>query len=235
MAIVCLVGETLRSDAALFGRAVTALGRIPLRLVSQAASRRNITFVLRDADVPEAMRRLHERTSTWNQLPPKMQVGFLPERRIDAIVLVGYGKMGRLVAELAPQYGCEVAGVIDPHSPSHGGGPDAPKWTDVDVAVDFSAPDAVDAECPSRSPGAESISSSGRRAGRHERSAVRRRPPLRAWAWSSRRIFRRVSFCSRRSSRTRRRCWPGRRTLAPSFTRLITPRKRTRRPERRCS
>jgi hypothetical protein len=28
--------------------------------VSQAASRRNITFVLRDADVPSAMSRLHE-------------------------------------------------------------------------------------------------------------------------------------------------------------------------------
>ena len=30
---------------------VTALDRIPLRLVSQAASRRNITFVLKNADV----------------------------------------------------------------------------------------------------------------------------------------------------------------------------------------
>jgi aspartate kinase len=60
MAIICVVGENLRSDATLFSRAVTALDRIPLRLVSQAASRRNITFVLRDADVPHAMMRLHE-------------------------------------------------------------------------------------------------------------------------------------------------------------------------------
>lgn len=60
MAIVCVVGENLRSDAGLFGRAVTALNRMPLRLVSQAASRRNITFVLRNADVPHAMMRLHE-------------------------------------------------------------------------------------------------------------------------------------------------------------------------------
>jgi aspartate kinase len=60
MAIVCVVGENLRSDATLFGRAVTSLERIPLRLVSQAASRRNITFVLRDPDVPQAMRRLHD-------------------------------------------------------------------------------------------------------------------------------------------------------------------------------
>jgi aspartate kinase len=60
MAIVSAVGENLRADPTLFGRAVTSLDRIPLRLVSQAASRRNITFVLRDADVPQAMMRLHE-------------------------------------------------------------------------------------------------------------------------------------------------------------------------------
>jgi aspartate kinase len=60
MAIICAVGENLRSDPTLFGRAVTSLDRIPLRLVSQAGSRRNITFVLRDADVPHAMMRLHE-------------------------------------------------------------------------------------------------------------------------------------------------------------------------------
>ncbi len=60
MAIVCIVGENLRGDTALFGRAVTALQQIPLRLVSQAASRRNITFVLRDADVEAAMNLLHQ-------------------------------------------------------------------------------------------------------------------------------------------------------------------------------
>jgi aspartate kinase len=60
MAIICAVGERLRADATLFGRAVTALDRLALRLVSQAASRRNITFVLRNADVPDAMMRLHE-------------------------------------------------------------------------------------------------------------------------------------------------------------------------------
>jgi aspartate kinase len=60
MAIICAVGENLRADPTLFGRAVMALAPLPLRLVSQAASRRNITFVLRDSDVPRAMMRLHE-------------------------------------------------------------------------------------------------------------------------------------------------------------------------------
>ena len=61
MAIVCVVGENLRAIRRCSPRAVTSLERVPLRLVSQAASRRNITFVLRDADVPAAMSRLHER------------------------------------------------------------------------------------------------------------------------------------------------------------------------------
>jgi aspartate kinase len=59
MAIVSVVGERLHDDPTLFARAINALGRLPLRLVSQAASRRNITFVLRDQDAPAAMARLH--------------------------------------------------------------------------------------------------------------------------------------------------------------------------------
>jgi 4-hydroxy-tetrahydrodipicolinate reductase len=64
------------------------------------------------------------------------------------ILLVGYGKMGQLVGELAVQYGCEVAGVLDPMSPRHGGGPDDSKWKGVDVAIDFSVPDSVVTNVP---------------------------------------------------------------------------------------
>ena len=59
------------------------------------------------------------------------------------LLLVGHGKMGQLVGTLAPQYGGEVAGVIDPASPLHGGGPDDARWAGVDVAIDFSTPDSV--------------------------------------------------------------------------------------------
>lgn len=59
------------------------------------------------------------------------------------IVLVGYGKMGRLVGELAPQYDCEIAGIVDPASPAHTGGLDAPQWRPGDVAIDFTSPEAV--------------------------------------------------------------------------------------------
>jgi len=59
MAIVSAVGDTLRADPALAVSIIAALGRLPLRMVSQAASRRNVTVVLNDADVPAAMKRLH--------------------------------------------------------------------------------------------------------------------------------------------------------------------------------
>jgi aspartate kinase len=60
MALLCAVGDRLRADPAIAARVLRVLEDVPLRMVSQAAARRNITVVLRDADLPGAMRRLHE-------------------------------------------------------------------------------------------------------------------------------------------------------------------------------
>lgn len=60
MAIVSAVGDNLRVDPSSAVSVIAALGRLPLRMVSQAASRRNLTVVLSDADVPAAMARLHD-------------------------------------------------------------------------------------------------------------------------------------------------------------------------------
>lgn len=60
MALLCAVGDRLRQEPALGVRVVRALEDTPLRMISQAASRRNITVVLRQADLPSAMQRLHE-------------------------------------------------------------------------------------------------------------------------------------------------------------------------------
>jgi 4-hydroxy-tetrahydrodipicolinate reductase len=60
------------------------------------------------------------------------------------ILLVGHGRMGRLVGGLASMYGGEVIGVIDPQSPEHAGPADDDRWRDAaDVAIDFSLADAV--------------------------------------------------------------------------------------------
>ena len=61
MAIVCAVGERLRTDSRLATRVLGALEGLPLAMVSQGGSRKNITVVLPDADAPAAMERLHRR------------------------------------------------------------------------------------------------------------------------------------------------------------------------------
>ena len=60
MALLCAVGDRLRNEPAIAARAVGVLEEVPLRMISQAASRRNITVILRQADLPHAMNRLHE-------------------------------------------------------------------------------------------------------------------------------------------------------------------------------
>jgi aspartate kinase len=64
MAIVCAVGDALPSNAAAAGEILGALNGLPLRMVSQAASRRNVTIVLRAEDLEAALMRLHERFVT---------------------------------------------------------------------------------------------------------------------------------------------------------------------------
>lgn len=61
MAIVCAVGEGLQSESGLAGQVLLGVGDVPLRMVSQAASRRNVTFVIRESDLPLALGRLHDR------------------------------------------------------------------------------------------------------------------------------------------------------------------------------
>jgi aspartate kinase len=60
MALLCAVGDRLRNEPAIAARVVAVLEEVPLRMISQAASRRNITVVMRQADLPHAMQRLHE-------------------------------------------------------------------------------------------------------------------------------------------------------------------------------
>jgi 4-hydroxy-tetrahydrodipicolinate reductase len=51
------------------------------------------------------------------------------------LLVVGYGKMGRLIAELAPAHGLEIAGVVDV---------DTGEWSaPADVAVDFTTAEAL--------------------------------------------------------------------------------------------
>ena len=61
MAIVCAVGDGLQRDPTFVGQLLGSLGDVPIRMVSQAAARRNITLVIREADMETALIRVHER------------------------------------------------------------------------------------------------------------------------------------------------------------------------------
>ncbi|MGI9103318.1 MAG: lysine-sensitive aspartokinase 3 [Terriglobales bacterium] len=58
-AIVCLVGENIRETPGIAAKVFTAIADINVRMISQGASEINITFVIDENDVPEAVRRLH--------------------------------------------------------------------------------------------------------------------------------------------------------------------------------
>ena len=60
MALLCAVGDRLPAEPAIAARAIGVLEEVPLEMISQAASRRNITVVLREADLERAMHRLHQ-------------------------------------------------------------------------------------------------------------------------------------------------------------------------------
>lgn len=56
------------------------------------------------------------------------------------ILLIGHGRMGKLVEQLAPEYGCEVAGIVTSVAGARG---IADVQGSFDVAIDFTTPDAV--------------------------------------------------------------------------------------------
>lgn len=59
------------------------------------------------------------------------------------LLLIGHGRMGKLVAALAHEYGMHVAGIV---TRSNGGDPE--HWPAADVAIDFSLAEAVPTTLP---------------------------------------------------------------------------------------
>ena len=58
-AMVCLVGQDLKFTPGIAARIFKAVEKINILMISQGASRRNISFVVEEKDVEEAVRRLH--------------------------------------------------------------------------------------------------------------------------------------------------------------------------------
>ena len=58
-AIVCLVGDNLRYTPGIAGKIFTAIGGVNIRMISQGASRLNVSFVIDEKDLRSAVQALH--------------------------------------------------------------------------------------------------------------------------------------------------------------------------------
>ena len=59
------------------------------------------------------------------------------------LAIVGYGKMGKLIEQLAPEYDFQVALKLDEFNNADGAGLIARNFAGIDVAIEFSVPAAV--------------------------------------------------------------------------------------------
>src|ERR1700677_4845942 len=69
--------------------------------------------------------------------------GMRPSMPDYRLAIVGYGKMGKLVEHLAPEYGFDVALKLDLDNNANFEGLTPENFLDIDVAIDFSNPHAV--------------------------------------------------------------------------------------------
>ena len=130
MAIICAVGDGLQQDPTFVRHLLEAMGDVPIRMVSQAAARRNITLVIR---------RRGSRTG-----PSRRTRTLLRGPRVR-ILIIGHGRMGRLVESLAPSYGCDIAAIAEIDAPVAAV---LDRAGHVDVAIDFSQAEAVAGNLP---------------------------------------------------------------------------------------
>jgi len=59
-AIVCLVGENIRGTRGIAAKVFSAIPEMNVRMISQGASEINISFVIDEEDVPQAVQKLHQ-------------------------------------------------------------------------------------------------------------------------------------------------------------------------------
>jgi aspartate kinase len=59
-ALICMVGEDIRGQSGIAGRVFSAIRHINVRMISQGASEINMSFMIEESDVDEALRSLHK-------------------------------------------------------------------------------------------------------------------------------------------------------------------------------
>jgi aspartate kinase len=69
-AIVCLVGENIKSMPGIAAKVFSAIPDVPIHMISQGASEINISFVIDENDVPDVVSRLHR--TFFSQVDPEV-------------------------------------------------------------------------------------------------------------------------------------------------------------------
>ncbi len=134
-AIVCLVGENIRHTPGIAGRAFQVLADKNMRMISQGASVLNLGFVIADSDLTRRCCRFAQRIFLHSR-----SGGVCLMSQNQKLAIVGYGKMGQLVEQLAPEYNFDVVlRLIVSHRTAMT--PEA--FHGVDVAIEFSTPEAA--------------------------------------------------------------------------------------------
>ena len=103
MAILTVVGDRLATNSTLAARIIGAMTGFPLRMISQAASRKNVTIVLPEASLAPAMMHLHRELFAVARRSRKHGQG--TSAMSARLLLIGHGRMGRLVESLAAGVG----------------------------------------------------------------------------------------------------------------------------------
>ena len=106
--IITIIGDVSRSSEILARsfRICELLG-VPVQMVSQGASKVNISFIVDDHEAADVIKALH-----GVSLKPKG--GLITSNVKMKVVLVGYGKMGRLLETRLREKGHKVIAVVDP-------------------------------------------------------------------------------------------------------------------------
>jgi aspartate kinase len=58
-ALICMVGEDIRGRSGISGQVFSAIRHVNVRMISQGASEINMSFMIEESDVDEAVRSLH--------------------------------------------------------------------------------------------------------------------------------------------------------------------------------
>ena len=110
-----------------------------MRMISQGASRLNLTFVVAEQDLARVVEALHAEFFS-RAGPGGVRVS---GRNAMNLAIVGYGKMGRLIEQLARSTASTVALKLDEFNNANFEGVTRGELPGVDVAIDFSIPAAV--------------------------------------------------------------------------------------------